>query len=64
MAYIVQTGDILQDIASKLGTTVEAIVALNPTITDPNKIFPGERILIPPREFFCFSAALREKLPS
>lgn len=45
--YVVQPGDTLFRIAQRFGTTVQAIVAANPQITDPNKIFPGQKIIIP-----------------
>jgi len=45
--YTVQSGDSLFTIAQRFGTTVPAILALNPQITDPNLIFPGQRICIP-----------------
>ncbi|MBO8126909.1 MAG: LysM peptidoglycan-binding domain-containing protein, partial [Firmicutes bacterium] len=45
--YIVQPGDTLFSIAQRFGTTVQAILALNPQITDPNLIFPGQQICIP-----------------
>ncbi len=45
--YVVQKGDTLFKIAKRFGTTVEAIVKANPEITDPNLIFPGQKILIP-----------------
>jgi spore germination protein len=44
--YTVQPGDTLWRIAQQFGTTVEAIVALN-NITDPNRIFPGQVLMIP-----------------
>jgi spore germination protein len=44
--YTVQPGDTLWRIAQRFGTTVEAIAALN-NITDPNRIFPGQVLLIP-----------------
>jgi len=56
MVYIVKTHDILSDIAKRFGTTVEAILALNPSIANPDLIFPGEQIRIPPRESFQKSA--------
>jgi LysM repeat protein len=46
-AYIVQPGDYLSEIANTYGTTVAAILALNPQITDPNLIYPGEVLRIP-----------------
>jgi spore coat assembly protein SafA len=45
--YIVQPGDTLFKIAQRFGTTVDAILRANPEITDPNLIFPGQKILIP-----------------
>jgi hypothetical protein len=45
--YVVQTGDILETIAERCGTTVGAIVANNPTL-DPNNIQVGQTIIIPP----------------
>jgi LysM repeat protein len=45
--YIVQPGDYLSAIANTYGTTVSAILALNPQITDPNLIYPGEALQIP-----------------
>jgi LysM repeat protein len=44
--YIVQAGDLLSTIAEKCGISVEAIVALNPTI-DPNNIQVGTTLLLP-----------------
>jgi LysM repeat protein len=45
--YVVQSGDILETIAERCGTTVGAIVANNPTL-DPNNIQVGQTIIIPP----------------
>ncbi len=45
--YIVQPGDTLFKIAQRFNTTVDAILAINPEIKDPNLIFPGQKILIP-----------------
>ncbi len=45
--YVVQKGDTLFKIAKRFGTTVEAILKANPEITDPDVIFPGQKILIP-----------------
>lgn len=53
MTYIVQPGDTLYLIAQRFNTTVDAIVALNPQITNPNLIFPGQRITIPGTASFC-----------
>ncbi len=45
--YIVQPGDTLFKIAQRFRTTVDAILAANPEIKDPNVIFPGQKIIIP-----------------
>lgn len=44
--YFVQPGDTLQKIAAKVGLTTDQIRAWNPQITNPNKIFPGDSILL------------------
>ncbi len=45
--YTVQPGDTLSAIAYKYGTTVDAILAINPEITNPNLIQVGQIIKIP-----------------
>ncbi|SMB98153.1 spore coat assembly protein SafA [Thermanaeromonas toyohensis ToBE] len=45
--YVVRRGDTLFEIARRFGTTVERIVEANPQITDPNLIYPGQRLCIP-----------------
>jgi LysM repeat protein len=47
ITYTVQSGDNLSTIAQTYGTTVSAIMALNPQITDPNLIYPNEVLVIP-----------------
>lgn len=42
--YIVQSGDSLSGIAARFGTTVSYLMALNPSITDPNVIYIGQVI--------------------
>jgi LysM repeat protein len=49
--YIVLPGDTIEGIAELCGTTVEAILNLNPEITDPDDLFPGQIIRIPEAEF-------------
>ena len=46
MNYIVQPGDTLFLIARRFSTTVEALLALNPQITNPDLIRPGMVITI------------------
>jgi LysM repeat protein len=45
--YVVQPGDTLTSIAQRFGTTVDAILAANPTIENPNLIYVGQVIQIP-----------------
>lgn len=45
--YYVQKGDTLRKIASKLSTTVDAILKANPQITNPNLIYVGQALTIP-----------------
>lgn len=45
--YVVRSGDRLSTIAGRYGTTTTAILALNPSISDPNEIHTGETIRIP-----------------
>lgn len=43
--YVVQKGDTLWKIAKRYNTAIEDIVAIN-DIEDPNKIYPGQKLLI------------------
>lgn len=45
MIYTVKKGDTLSEIALRYGTTVQRIVSIN-EITNPNLIYPGQRIRI------------------
>jgi LysM repeat protein len=45
--YEVQAGDTLTRIAERFGTTVQAILAVNPQITNPNLIYVGQVIRVP-----------------
>lgn len=47
MKYTIQPGDTLTSIAKQFGTTVPAILAANPKIKDPNKIYAYDKIEIP-----------------
>jgi LysM repeat protein len=44
---VVRPGDYLALIASEYGTTVNAILALNPQITNSSYLYPGEVLTIP-----------------
>jgi peptidoglycan DL-endopeptidase LytF len=45
--HIVARGETLFRIALRYGTTVSAILQVNPEIVNPNRIFPGQAIRIP-----------------
>ncbi|MFN8404823.1 MAG: LysM peptidoglycan-binding domain-containing protein, partial [Anaerolineales bacterium] len=45
--YYVRKGDTLRNIASRLSTTVEEILKVNPQIANPNVIYVGQAIAIP-----------------
>lgn len=43
-SYTIQYGDTLSGIASKTGKSVQELMRLNPSITDPNKIYAGRTL--------------------
>lgn len=45
--YLIQPGDWLGDIARRHNTTVQAILAVNPQLTNPDTIYPGETLVLP-----------------
>ena len=45
--YIVKAGDSLGSIAAAHKTTVQVLLAANPSITDPDKIWVGQKLCIP-----------------
>lgn len=45
--YTIKWGDTLSGLALKNGTTVSALMAANPQITDPDKIYAGKELVIP-----------------
>jgi LysM repeat protein len=47
VVYSVKAGDSLSGIAASYGVTVDEILAVNPEITNPNRIVPGDKIVIP-----------------
>jgi peptidoglycan endopeptidase LytE len=50
--YVVQYGDTLRIIAARYGTTVSAILAVNPQIWNPNLIYVGQVINLPARPVY------------
>ncbi len=47
LIYVVQPGEGLWRIAQNNNTTVDAILAVNPQLTDPDVITPGQELVIP-----------------
>ena len=45
--YVVKKGDTMSKIANKFDTTIEALVAANPQIKNPNRIAIGDEVIIP-----------------
>ncbi len=45
--YRVVSGDTMFEIARRFGITLDALIAANPQISDPNLIFPGQEICVP-----------------
>jgi LysM repeat protein len=48
--HTVVAGESLLVIARRYGVTVNAVIAENPDLTNPNRIIPGMELLIPPAE--------------
>lgn len=48
--YKIVGGDTLSALARKYGTTISALMAANPSIKDPNKIYAGRTLNIPGKE--------------
>lgn len=46
-AYTVQSGDSMWSIARKFGVSLDALIAANPQIPNPNLIFPGQIVCVP-----------------
>jgi LysM repeat protein len=47
VVYIVRRGDTLSAIAYRYQTTVRFLLAINPQIRNPNRLWVGQRILVP-----------------
>ena len=44
--YVIQKGDTLTRIAYRFHTTIKHLMDMNPKITNPNKIYAGDKIRI------------------
>jgi lipoprotein-anchoring transpeptidase ErfK/SrfK len=47
ITYVVQPGDSLSKIAKRFNRTTSHILVANPEVTNPNRIYPGQELLIP-----------------
>ncbi len=45
--YIIARGDTLRALATRFNTTVDNLMKLNPDIKDANKIYEGQRLVVP-----------------
>ena len=48
-AYTVRPGDSMFSIAQRFGVSLNALIAANPQIPNPNLIFPGQTVCVPNR---------------
>jgi len=48
--HVVKTGETLSGIAAERGVSLDALLAANPRIVNPNLIRPGQVVNLPPRE--------------
>ncbi|MBE3577687.1 MAG: LysM peptidoglycan-binding domain-containing protein [Limnochordales bacterium] len=62
LRYTVRAGDTLWRISQRFGVTIAAILQLNPQITNPDRIFPGQVLLIPAPGPTPYSAAVNSYL--
>lgn len=51
MIYVVQPGDTLLAIARKFHTNLQILISYNPQIVNPDIIYPGQIINLPPGEY-------------
>jgi LysM repeat protein len=47
---IVAEGDSLSTIALSRGISVEAMIAANPQLADPTRLYPGDKVNLPTAE--------------
>ncbi len=45
--YVVKSGDTLSGIAAKYGVELDALIAANPQIKNPDLIYVGDKVTIP-----------------
>ncbi|MGI6604793.1 MAG: DUF3794 domain-containing protein [Firmicutes bacterium] len=47
--HVVQPGESLWSIAQRYGVTLEALLAANPALRQPELVYPGQKVCIPPK---------------
>jgi spore coat assembly protein SafA len=52
-SYTVQPGDTMFSIAQRFGVSLDALIAANPQIPNPNLIFPGQIVCVPRTDGRC-----------
>lgn len=63
-AYTVQSGDSLSKIARENNTTVEALLEVNPSITNPNQLSVSQVITLPPSDVSVVRPANADIMPA
>lgn len=48
--YYIERGDTLKELAIRFRTSVDELLALNPQITNPDRIYAGQRLVVPNRD--------------
>ena len=46
-SYTVQSGDTMFSIAQRFGVSLNALLAANPQVTNPNQLYPGQNVCVP-----------------
>jgi len=67
VAYLIQPGDTLSGIAASHGTSLAAVEAANPQLSNPDLIYAGQRIEIPqgsPAGQSSYAPAARQSAPA
>ncbi len=60
VTYIVQPGDTLYEIAKLYNVSLESLLAANPQISNPDLIFPGQKIVVPVGQVECICYMVKE----
>lgn len=60
ISYIIQPGDTLYEIAKLYHVSLEALIAANPQLDNPDLIFPGQKITVPVGDVECTCYMVKE----